>query len=85
MSRPNIETLEARREIARQNGPILRAMTAAHRRGDRPEFMRLFTTLNIPADVALHMKRAYGADTVREIGMRTDRAEAMLGPDWLDE
>ena len=46
--------------------------------------MRLFSTLNITADVALHAKRAFGADVVREIGMRTDRAEAVFGPDWLD-
>ena len=80
-----IETLEARCEIARQNRPIMRAMTAALGRDDWPEFERLFRTLNVSADVALHMKRAFGECRVREIGMRTDRAEAILGPDWLDE
>ena len=28
---------------------------------------------------------AAGAEWVREIGMRTDRAEAEFGPGWLDE
>ena len=65
--------------------PIFDAMIEANRLGDRDEFMRLFATLNISADVALHVKRVHGAERVREIGMRTDRAEALLGPDWLDE
>ena len=38
-------------------------------------------------DTANRAKRVYGADRVREIGMRTDRAEAarLFGPDWLDK
>ena len=61
------------------------AIVEALEKGDTEEFLRLFKTLNISADVALHMKRSYGADRIRQIGMRTDRAEAVLGPDWLDE
>ena len=61
------------------------AIVAALEKDDTEEFLRLFKTLNVSADVALHMKRAYGADRIRQIGMRTDRAEAVLGPGWLDE
>ena len=81
----SIETLEAKREIAKMNMPIMDATIDTRRRGDRDEFMRLFSTLHISVDVALHMKRAYGADAIREIGMRTGPAEALLGPGWLDE
>ena len=81
----SIETLEAKREIAKMNMPIMDAMIDARRRGDGDEFMRLFATLNISADVAMQAKRAHGADAIREIGMRTNRAGALLGPGWLDE
>lgn len=79
------KTLAAKRRIAEKNRPIMAAITEALEKGDTAEFMRHFRTLNISADVALHIKRAYGADRIRKIGMRTDRAEALLGPGWLDE
>ena len=81
----SIETLAAKREIAKMNMLLVDAMHDAHRRVGRGKLMRLFSTLHISADVAQPMKRANGADGVREIGMRTGRAEALLGPGWLDE
>ena len=81
----SVETLAAKRRIAKKNKPIMADMNEALKKEDRAEFMRLFSTLNISADVALRAKRAFGADGVREIGMRTDRTEAVLGPGWLDE
>ncbi len=81
----NLETLADRRQIAKKNMPIMDDILEALRRGDDAEFARLFSTVHISADIALRAKRIYGADRVREIGLRTDRAEALLGPDWLDE
>lgn len=81
----SIETLADKRRLAKENRPIMSAIVEALEKDDTEEFLRLFKTFNISADVAMHMKRAYGAARIREIGMRTDRAEAVLGPDWLDE
>ena len=81
----SIESLAARRRFAKKNMLIFDAMIEARRLGDREEFMRLFSTLNISANVALHMKRVYEAERVRESGIRTDRTEPLLGPDWLNE
>ena len=47
--------------------------------------MRIFSTLDVSAAVALQAKRAFGAEWVRESDLRTDRAEAEFGPGWLDE
>ena len=80
----SIESLTEKRRIAKKNMPIMADMNEALEKEDRAEFMRLFSTLHFSADVALHVKRAFGADWIRESGMRTDRAEAVFGPDWLD-
>ena len=79
-----IETLAEKRRIAKANEPIMDALLEALARGDDAEFARLFSEFRVSADTALHMKRVCGADGVREMGMRTDRAEAVFGPDWLD-
>ena len=78
----NLESLPDRQRIAKKNMPIIDDAPA---RGDDADVKRLYTTLHISADIALRVKRIYGADRVREMGMRTDRAEAALGPDWLGE
>lgn len=68
-----------------KNMVIMDDIVAALRRGDDDEFTWLFRTLEISPEMAMRAKRVYGADRVREIGMRTDRAEAAFGPDWLDK
>lgn len=68
-----------------KNRAIMSDMLEALGRGDDAEFTRLFSTLEISPAVAMHVKRAFGAASIREIGMRTDRAEAEFGPGWLDE
>ena len=80
----SIESLEGKRRIAKANAPIMDAMLEALARGDKEEFARLFPEMQVSADTALRMKRVCGADSLREIGMRTDRAEAVFGSDWLD-
>ena len=80
----SIESLEEIRRIAKANRPIMPAILEALARGDDAEFARLFSEFHVSADTALRMKRVCGADGIRETGMRTDRAEAVFGPDWLE-
>ena len=80
----SIESLVEKRRIAKANAPIMDAMLEALARGDKEEFARLFPEMQVSADTALRMKRACGADRLRKTGMRTDRAEAEFGSDWLE-
>ena len=80
----SIETPAEKRRIAKANKPIMSAAVEALENDDHAEFSRLFRTLHVSADVALHIKKAYGAERIRQIGMRTDRAETVFGPDWLE-
>ena len=80
----SIETLAEKLRIAKANAPIMDAMLEALARGDKEEFARLFPEMQVSADTALRMKRVCGADRIRKTGMRTDRAEAVFGPDWLE-
>ena len=68
-----------------ENTQIVHEMLDARERGDRAEFRRLLSTLDIPAEVLVGTKRAFGADWIREHQLRTERAEALYGSDWLDQ
>lgn len=53
-------------------------------RGDEAAELYYFKQLIIPADALLAVKETRGADWIRRQGIRTDDADRMFGPDWLD-
>lgn len=60
-------------------------MFEAQDRGDDAEYYRLLRELNIPAETLMALKRGGRSSLIRELGLKTDLADAKYGPGWLDE
>lgn len=66
------------------NDEILDRLFEARARGDEAAETRCFQQLIFPADALLAVKETRGADWVRRQGIRTDDADRVFGPGWLD-
>lgn len=73
------------KETSLKNLRIVQAMLAAEERGDRDEYKRLVTELEIPAHTLMASKSVMGAAWVRAQNLNTRQAELKYGPNWLDD
>ena len=72
--------LEARRQLN-----IIGQLCEAFDRDDEAAILELNKQLTPPAGTLMNMKKAAGADWIREQGYDTRHADEKYGPGWLDE
>ena len=78
-----LTTLE--RETLPRDLVVVADMFEAQDRGDEVEYYRPFRELNVPAETLMGLKRSGRSNLIRELGLKTDLADAKYGPGWLDE
>lgn len=66
------------------NDDVLPALLDAVKRGDEAEEHRLMKLMIYPAESLMGFKEAFGADWIRQMGLRTDEADRKYGKGWLD-
>ena len=67
-----------------ENRRTLKAILAAHGRGDVETVKELYRKLVVPASALLVLLQTAGPDWIRREGPRTETAERKYGKDWLD-
>lgn len=80
---PMIEVSEEEYDRRRQV-ELVGEILEAEREGDYALAAKLKKVLAPPPEVLLAVKRAMGADWIRERGYDTRRADREYGPGWLD-
>lgn len=77
---------EAQREVLPRDVIVLMEMREAENRGDMAEFYRLIRQLNVPAETLMALKNheSLGPQFIREMGLKTDLADAKYGPGWME-
>ena len=66
-------------------GKLLADIMAADANGDEAKADRLMQDLIIPAEALMALKRARGAQVIRDWNLKTETAEAKYGKDWLNQ
>jgi hypothetical protein len=62
---------------------LIDAAAEAELAGETEKAKAILKTIPVPADLAMHLKNAVGADILRAIGYNYSEAEAKYGHNWL--
>ncbi|MDR1276815.1 MAG: hypothetical protein LBL72_10625 [Candidatus Accumulibacter sp.] len=79
---------EEREAILREGGMelvYLAESTEAGGAGDEETAWAWLTLAELSANSLMMLKKWYGPDYIRDMGFRTNKAEEVYGPDWLDQ
>ena len=57
----------------------------AGRAGDEETAWAWLSLVALPAHTLKRLKKNYGAQFIRDLGMDTSKADALYGPNWLDQ
>ena len=77
-------TDEERAALPRDSKIVL-SMLEAEDRGDKAEYDRLFSELDVPAHTLMAIKNTpRGVDYIRSRNLRTRLAEEKYGPGWME-